>query len=313
MKNSLIATNDYSPFSCLPDEIIFQIFIKIIDFKTICFCKLVSKQFSSIVHQLDAISFIVPPSNSDSDTLVADACLRRHSFRSAILSLEKFTLLKSLNIQLPSSPPNFIIDIDDIVLFKWKAKFSIDKLDSLVFLVPNSIYSITNNTNSYGTIQENEERWLTFQKLDIAYYCLLDAVLRFDMLLGFIKGFPFLENVYIKDSEKKGTVSLSGGQIVEFRKWLISSHESIERKLKHSKDIPGSVSVCYIPLLELPVSRYVMKGVTLILMMRDDLADNEDYSFIKDSDFEDNDEAGAYTEAVMEIYNKHRGSIEMMH
>ena len=75
-------------------------------------------------------------------------------------------------------------------------------------------------------------------------------------------------------------------------------------------DFPRRISRCYVPLLELPVSGYVMKGVSLILMLRDDLPDDID-SFMKSDDVEDNEEA-AYTEAIMQILKKHRGEIERL-
>ncbi|CAI9277541.1 unnamed protein product [Lactuca saligna] len=58
--------------SRLPDEIILQILNRLIDLKTLCFCYLVSKRFSSIVLQVDAISFLSPllnPRTSDKNTI----------------------------------------------------------------------------------------------------------------------------------------------------------------------------------------------------------------------------------------------------
>ncbi|CAI9277543.1 unnamed protein product [Lactuca saligna] len=56
--------DDSSPLSSLPDEIILQIINKLIDLKTLCFCSLVSRRFSSIVLQVDSVSFTAPLLNS---------------------------------------------------------------------------------------------------------------------------------------------------------------------------------------------------------------------------------------------------------
>ncbi|CAH1412578.1 unnamed protein product [Lactuca virosa] len=63
---------DSSSISRLPDEIILLILNRLIDLKTLCFCYLVSKRFSSIVVQVDAISFASPvlnPHISDKNTI----------------------------------------------------------------------------------------------------------------------------------------------------------------------------------------------------------------------------------------------------
>ncbi|CAI9277534.1 unnamed protein product [Lactuca saligna] len=78
MKNSVESreedANVSSSFSRLPDEIILQILNKLIDLKTLCFCYLVSKHLSSIVLQIEAISFTAPllnlnPRISDKNTV----------------------------------------------------------------------------------------------------------------------------------------------------------------------------------------------------------------------------------------------------
>ncbi|GKG51846.1 hypothetical protein Tco_0544484, partial [Tanacetum coccineum] len=66
-----------------------------------------------------------------------------------------------------------------------------------------------------------------------------------------------------------------------------------------------------VPLLELRVSRYVMKEVTLYLFDKNDLlGENIDSCMNIDlKDSEDIEEA-AYSEAVMEILKKHRSQFE---
>nr|GEW15668.1 F-box domain, leucine-rich repeat domain, L domain-like protein [Tanacetum cinerariifolium] len=108
------------------------------------------------------------------------------------------------------------------------------------------------------------------KKRDIALQSLKDVVLKFRLLRNPLANLPLFQDVSITD--------------------------------------PGLV--CYVPLLKLPVSGYVMKGVTLILVERNDLIDDDIDSFMKIdlNDFEDKEEA-AYCEAVIEIVKKHRSRI----
>lgn len=81
-------------------------------------------------------------------------------------------------------------------------------------------------------------------------------------------------------------------------------------------DTIGRMRKCYIPLLELPVSRCMMKDVTLYLFECNDLPNGYN-SFMKsdlvDDDFEDKaEEEAAYNEAVIEIFKKHRGRIQRL-
>ncbi|GJW55942.1 retrotransposon protein, putative, ty1-copia subclass [Tanacetum coccineum] len=74
----------------------------------------------------------------------------------------------------------------------------------------------------------------------------------------------------------------------------------------------AEASMCYVPLLELPVSRYVMKGVYPYLVEWSDLRDDTYDIFMKsddDDDDEDKDEV-AYGEATVEIFKNHRGRVE---
>ncbi|GKB32013.1 F-box domain containing protein [Tanacetum coccineum] len=126
-------TNE-STFDDLPDEMVLQILSKISDLKTLCICELVSKLFYRIVLQVEAISFtsvidpIVIPPNMELDLSVSFTLLMM-PFELAMLSLKKFKRVKSLNIQLLSSPNNPLLN-------KWIFKFD-NKLNQFVFLSAN--------------------------------------------------------------------------------------------------------------------------------------------------------------------------------
>ncbi|PWA34864.1 F-box domain, Leucine-rich repeat domain, L domain-like protein [Artemisia annua] len=244
-------SGDSSSFSCLPDDILLEILSRLIDLKTLCRCKLVSIHFNHIVQQVNAISFTgVNHSSSDSNSSGApserdrpDNFFKCESFVSVMKSLQTFSGLKSLCIEIPS----FHKASDDRFLIKWKFEFR-NRTDSFLFLSPNSC-------------------------------------------------FPLLENVTITDTSKRGTVSLCGGKIVDLGKCLRLEQYSCNKLHR-----------CYVPLLKLPVSGYMMKGVTLALFEMNDLVDDDSFTNINLNDFEDKEEA-AYNEAMMEIFKKNRQRI----
>ncbi|PWA41687.1 Cupredoxin [Artemisia annua] len=95
---------------------------------------------------------------------------------------------------------------------------------------------------------------------------------------------------------KWGRLSLCGEKIVE----RITSILNNQR-----------VRWCYVPLLKLPVSGYMMKGVFIVQYDMHDLQGDDSSMNMNLNDFEDKEEA-AYSEAVMEIFKKHRGRIERL-
>ena len=123
------------------------------------------------------------------------------------------------------------------------------------------------------------------------------------MMLICIGNIPLLENVSIMESKKRGRVSVSGPKVAEIRNNVTLPSNMIEYTIRFE----CRLSKWYVPLLELPDSGFVMKGVTLILMQRKDLP-NDDDSFMKSNDYVDDDfedkEESAYSEAILEIFKK---------
>ncbi|PWA42877.1 F-box domain, Leucine-rich repeat domain, L domain-like protein [Artemisia annua] len=134
-------------------------------------------------------------------------------------------------------------------------------------------------------------------------------MMRHFILLSCIKSIPSLEKVSIMDCDKRWRVSASGVKVTEVRNDLTLPSESLHMRL----ELGYRANRCYVPLLELPVSSYVMKGVTLFLFERDDLREDEYDSFWKTvvADFEDKEEA-VYCEAMMEIFKNRMGWIESL-
>ncbi|KAK9059106.1 hypothetical protein SSX86_021725 [Deinandra increscens subsp. villosa] len=353
------AAADSSSLNRLPDEIILQILTKLVDLKTLCFCHLVSRRFSSIVLQVDTVSFIAPllnPPTSDHNTDSDPAAtgfpkklfwslingvvlkpihlLRRmvvpstrplppiissfygDSFRSAVSFLSKFRGVKSLSIELPSSTHR---GIDNSCLFKWKVKFG-NRIESFLFLSPNSI-SDTNSSshvkqnNNIENIEEEEEETEPSidsfkQKVHIAFQCLKDVIVRHRMLLYFMKDLPVLEKVCITDSGERGRLSLSGGKLAEVREWIHSAPDNVKPQMNRI-EVPVNVSQCYVPVLNMPVSGCVMKGITLVVMRMDDVEGEDDCFTNGEDGFGDRVEL-AYSEAVMEILENHKDKMKRL-
>ncbi|CAH1412569.1 unnamed protein product [Lactuca virosa] len=262
--------------SRLQDEIILRILNRLIDLKTLCFCYLVSKRFSSIVLQVDAISFTSPLWTPDKNTIgdVAPSNpfppIISSFYGESFLSAYRFLIKFKGVIELLSSGLRAV----DNRLFKWKVKFG-NRIESVIFLSPNSIfYKDELYFNGNGDEEERNKRHIAFQ-------CLKDVTARHMMLLHLVKDLPLLEEVSITDSERRGRLSLKGEKLSEVKEWL-------------------------------PVSGYVMKGVFVMVMEMKDLeSENDILMNSEDGGFEDKEEA-AYTEALMEIMEKHKGMMNTL-
>ncbi|CAI9277523.1 unnamed protein product [Lactuca saligna] len=304
--------NDSSPISRLPDEIILLILNKLIDLKTLCFCYLVSKRFSSIVLQVDAISFASPvlnPHISDNNT-ISDcrsflrmiSSLYGESFLSAYRFLIKFKGVKSLCIELLAPGHSGV----DSRLFKWKLQFT-KKIESFIFVWPNSVCDKDGFClNGNGDEEESLEliSGLCKTKHIISFQCLQDIMAWHVMLLYLVNDLPMLEEVSISDSGRRGRLSLSGKKLSEVKDWVHSASETV----LNGVNVPTIMQNCYIHVLKLPVSGYVMKGIYFCVIEMKDIegTGNEFLMSSENGGFEDKEEA-AYTEAMMEILKKYKG------
>ncbi|KAI3804422.1 hypothetical protein L1987_25954 [Smallanthus sonchifolius] len=231
------------------------------------------------------------------------------SFRAAVLFLCTFRGVKSLSLELPSSSHR---GIDNNCLFKWKVTFG-NRIESFIFISPNSIYD-TNALYANRINEEEEDMEPSIDsfkhKVHIAFQCLMDAIVRHRMLLYYIKDLPVLEKVSITDSGRRGTLSLSGGRLAEVRGWIDSAPNNLKPH-PNRIEVPVNVSQCYVPVLNMPVSGYVMKGITLVVMQMNSIQDGNDCFMNGEGGFEDKVEA-AYGEAVMEILENHKDKMKRL-
>ncbi|PWA71322.1 F-box domain, Leucine-rich repeat domain, L domain-like protein [Artemisia annua] len=269
---------DSSSFSCLPDDILLQILSRLIDLKTLCRCKLVSNRFNNTVQQVNTISVTITSvdhpsfdSNSSGASSERDRpvnlLFKCESFVSVMKSLQTFSALKSLCIEIPP----FHTAPDNRILFKWKFKLG-RRTDSFLFLSPNSVCDLKEN------VQDEEENvMLTQMKRLVATSCLVDGLtIRIEMR-HYMKCFPLLENVTITDTGKRGRLSLCGEEIVT---------ETIEQTPKSFRSNERT-RWCYVPLLKLPVSGYMMKGVFLAQFEVSDLPCDDSFADMNLNGFED--------------------------
>ncbi|XP_071690286.1 uncharacterized protein [Rutidosis leptorrhynchoides] len=175
-----------SLISRLPDDLVLEIFNKIMDLKTLCTCKLVSKRFSSIVVQIDSVSLTVS-SEFDLDN-GKPLSSTRDSFLAARNSILSFTILRSLYIHL------YFLNTRSFN-FKWKVNIS-DRVNSLLFVSPISVYS---SESSLQNEEEEDAELCLEKKFGIALNCFKDVFSRLTMLLG-TYDFPLLEYVSVMDS-----------------------------------------------------------------------------------------------------------------
>ncbi|XP_059665448.1 F-box protein At1g30200-like [Cornus florida] len=185
------------------------------------------------------------------------------SFRSAVCFLSKFRDIRSLQIELPSSGHG-----GEDSLLKWRVRFG-TKLESFLFLYPTSLEEFNGVGGGHSEDDDDEESELTSDllkfRVHLAFQCLKDAVVRHRMLLFLIEQHAMLEHVEITDSKKQGRLFARNEQVAELRAWMGSSLGTLGVQLK-SIEVPVSARQWYVPVLELPMSKCVMKGATLVVM-----------------------------------------------
>lgn len=149
------------------------------------------------------------------------------------------------------------------------------------------------------------------KNVHIAFQCLKDVIIRHRMLLYFVKDMQLLEMVSVTDCERRGKVCLSGGKVGEVREWIRLAADGVKPEMNRI-EVPVTVSHCYVPELNLPVSGCVMKGVTFVAMKMNNFEGgngngNGNDGFVNgDDDRFENKEEAAYDEAVTEILENYK-------
>ncbi|KAF7119511.1 hypothetical protein RHSIM_Rhsim13G0214600 [Rhododendron simsii] len=327
-------------FQRLPDDVVLNIFDKLSDIQCLCRCFVVSKRFSFLIPHVQTVSIgsktwnskydlkIVPweskydhggtlPLGNLSENLITNLVFRplreiRNRSRfptsprdvSGVMFLARLTNVRALNIELPS---NFSGDKDSVS--KWGAKFT-PNLDSVTFLYASSLSKMMESEQQREE-SESVEHGITngerHRRVFIAIDCIKDAVLWLGILFFVsenpLSHFPMLHSVTITDSKKKGAkLCLSGEKLAECRNTFSISRMHSLSNMGRSWTLENMRVGC-VPILQLPVSEYVMKGVTVVnyKMFADD--DYEVYKAMVDAFVEEKD---VFSEAVVQIQEKQK-------
>ncbi|KAI8570935.1 hypothetical protein RHMOL_Rhmol01G0078000 [Rhododendron molle] len=287
---------------------------KLSEIRCLCRCFLVSKRFSSLVARVRTVSIngVFRDSNETErknpqgqgngllrilSRFIIKALKPRRSLHKPALSpplrftapangfLRVLKQIRSLNVDLAS---HFNPNKDSA--FKWGAKFSAEH-DSLTFLYAASLSKVTEPENEIIEV-ELMRRVFSF------------SVLWLEILSGFVRGRPMVESITVSDSVNKGVeVCLGGQKLVECREAFNSDRlVSVD-----GSSLRENVRFGFVPVLQLPVSVYVMKGVAIInfkLYGGDD--DSEGDSAMLDAFAE---EQGVFSEAIVHILENHKDRI----
>ncbi|XP_058198600.1 F-box protein AUF2-like [Rhododendron vialii] len=322
-------------FQRLPDDVVVDIFDKLSDIKCLCRCFMVSQRFSSLIPRVQTLSIktqiwdflslslkLSEPENPQgngflgkfSKFLISNLVLKPLRYLpdltlspcsrfnlSGVLFFRKLTQIRSLNIEIPS---DFMDENDSF--FKWGTNFP--KLDSITVLYASCISKIMESeqedeTNNDITLEEIDRR------LAVACKCVKVALLWVCILSYVVEFYPMLESFTICDSMNKGVkLCLGGEKLVECRNcFSVNKFVSLMERPNFSRR--ENMKVGYVSVLELPMSGYVMKGLTIMnfRICADD--DSEAGKAMVDAFVE---EQSVFSEAMVQIWENRKDGIKAM-
>ncbi|KAG5517427.1 hypothetical protein RHGRI_037986 [Rhododendron griersonianum] len=279
-------------FQRLPDDVVLHILDKVSDIKWLCRCFMVSKRFSSLIPRVQTLSV-----NSNIWDSFLKSCSDSHN--EGVNNTHG--PIRSLNLELISD-----FDVDDDSVFKWGAKFMAE-LDSITFLCAKSLSRMMKSEADEDATENEIAQEELFHSAKLAIRCLEYAFWWLRVLSQVFAKFPMLESVTITDWKNKGVkLCLGGEKLVECRHILVTKPPISPKRGKAWWQEQGNAMVGYVPGLQLPISGYVMKGVTIVYFKMSD-NDFEAATAMLDAFAEDQ---GPFLEAVVQILEKHKDSIK---
>ncbi|KAF7120837.1 hypothetical protein RHSIM_Rhsim13G0214400 [Rhododendron simsii] len=288
-----------NPFHCLPDDVVLNIFDKVSHIKWLCRCFLVSKRFASLVSRVQTLS--ITSDISRVETASEQFSLRLHV--SGLVFLAKLSQIRALNIEIRS---DFVDDNDSV--FKWGANFP--QPDSVTVLYATSLSKMTGSEKKEAVETENGITQEDVHRREVvAVECIKCAIRSVGILCYVVLGYPMLQSVTICDSMNKGVkLCLGGEKLEECRNAFDFEWVRLLGKRAESWT-QENMKIGYVPVLELPVSGCVMKGVT-VMNFRMFADDNSEVETAMVDAFAE--EHGVFLEAVVQILEKHRDGIEAL-
>ncbi|KAI3700373.1 hypothetical protein L2E82_44999 [Cichorium intybus] len=258
----------------LPDELLLIIFTKLNNARLLCICSLVSKRFSSVVHQTPSI-FLSFPHRQYNDrnenfpkklfNYLSKSFFRKPPpnkfdgalFQSAVDSLKTFQNVRNLQIQLPSFQ-------QDESILKWHAEFGRD-MNICVILFATSVHQTTPSNTQIQNADTLLTNHLLQSRIASANQCFREATWRQHILRHVVENHrQSLEAAEIRDSSRKGKVVMRGRQ-------QLTDLLDPEVKLPAS----GYGKLWHVQLLRLPEARCVLHGATVVAIRRTDENEEE--------------------------------------
>ncbi|KAI8526107.1 hypothetical protein RHMOL_Rhmol13G0283300 [Rhododendron molle] len=286
-------------FQRLPDDVAVNIFDKVSDIKWLCRSFVVCKRFASLIPLVQKVS--IKANAGDYLSIPRDF----HKLPSSPFNVwgtdifAKLTQIRSLNLDLVS---DFVANNDSV--FKWGAKLSSD-FDSLTLLYAASLSKMKESEEEKKEEDDETENEITQEeqicRLHLAFDCAKEAMLWLRILCRVILKYPMLQSITITDSMNKGVrLYLGGEKLVECRNAIMCPEEAVPRQ--------ESVRVGSVPVLQLPKSGYVMKGVTIVHLSSGDDSESDAQLAMVDAFAE---EQGVFSEAVVQILKDYKDGNKM--
>ena len=244
--------------------------------------------------------------------------------------LHSFNHIKTLRLDLntssfsPKSNPGD--GSPDHPFLKWKASFGGEFKTCVVLCATSFRRAESSSSSSPNTDDSTEQPEASSSqplmpneelKSRIMWMisCLIAASARHFLLKQTVLQFPMLKRVDITDSNKQGKFSMDEEDIVQLRDSLKGDDSGMGSLLTVERMVPDlRMKMWYVPELELPVSRCVLKGATLIVISpAGEVTAAATKGGGADSGFDgDEAEMAVYEEAESEIVKKKRSYVMEM-
>ncbi|KAL3519823.1 hypothetical protein ACH5RR_017972 [Cinchona calisaya] len=281
-------------FNRLPEELIkTHIFSKISEAKSLCFCSLVSKRFSSFVFQSKTVSIKIPRQIPNQQPYPTNRRTpAKYISNLTIKFLAKLTSLRTLYVEFDCSVEGGGVicsscsSTNKEPVVKWKVDLS---SASFVMIFARTLNVDVEIDDRIGTNFHRSIRPCFLNHLK-------DASLRFSLMKTLIRLLPkSLENIVVTDSKKQGgMINHGGNEVVDVKKIkgfnvrnFLGGYGAI--KYWHEKKP-----------LKLPVSGIVMKRVAVI-RYKENWVDNPDDDLLVAKEAFKGEEEEVFGEALKEL------------
>lgn len=280
-------------FDLLPDAILLEIFNKIHDAKSLCYCISTCKRFGSLIPQTHVLHLTLPPHRkptNNTEPVAKTKNLFKGFINKFILKpvqslfhpkkfscshcdhdqqylpneiLRNFKEIRSLRVELPKNRGDILSNSGDALL-KWKADFG-SQLESCVILAATNKEvehhhhhrMFEDDVIEKEEEEEEEESYFTNDKLKLRVVwtisCLIAASARHHLLKQILSEHLMIRDAVISDGSKQGKICMQINAAMDS-----SSERTCLPALR--------MKMWYVPVLELPASGCVLKGATLVVI-----------------------------------------------